>query len=132
MIIFSAQVFFGSIWGPKQLGQIWGRSLVTPLSALRLTFVWKLVWENLLFCIFTPRGKSFAQNLCNQSCKSIVQDMLNNFAEDCEAIRCSWKSRVTTDRPQICPSCLGPQTDPKKDLCWLDQVKLPFFHTNSA
>ena len=24
------------------------------------------------------------------------------------------ESRVTSDRPQICPSCLGPQMDPKK------------------
>src|SRR5450759_3057352 len=65
IIIFLAQVFFGSIWGPKQLGQIWGRSLVTRLSAMRFNFVWDLVWENLHIqniastnYRFTPKHKS--------------------------------------------------------------------------
>src|SRR5450759_3503072 len=85
MIIFSAQVFFGSIWGAKQLGQIWGRSLVTRLSALRFNFVWDLVWENLIAPTnyrFTPQHKSLNDFSGNS--------MGNKSPEDCEAIRCSW------------------------------------------
>lgn len=58
MVIFSNQWFFEAILGPEQLCRIWDRLVASSLSASRLKFVWKLVWENVYFCISTTRGFS--------------------------------------------------------------------------
>ena len=59
--IFPEPSFFGSFWAPKQLCKIWERLVLTPICALQLKFVWKLLWENLLFCTSNFRIFCFHQ-----------------------------------------------------------------------